>query len=81
MFGANFEIVGRASVVVPREASRIEDRHGGCAPLLGDDAPSVATSPEFYLKAPRRVVRSLCPVAAIQTQPLHGRWIADAPTC
>ena len=44
VFGANLEMVGSASAAVPQEASGIEDCHGGCAPFLDDDVPSVATS-------------------------------------
>ncbi len=42
MFGANLDMVGSALVVVPQEASGIEDCHSGCAPFLDDDVPSVA---------------------------------------
>ena len=50
MSGANLEIVGSASVVVPREASGSEDCHGGGSPFLDDDVPSVATSRDVDLQ-------------------------------
>ena len=37
-------------MVVPQETSGIEDCHGGCAPLLNDDVPSVATSRDANLQ-------------------------------
>ena len=61
MFEANLDTVGSASVVVPQEASGFEDCHGGRAPFLYDDVPSVATSRDasshFSMSKPRRVVR------------------------
>ena len=41
---------GSESVVVPQEASGIEDCHGGCAPFLDDDVPSVAISRDVDLQ-------------------------------
>ena len=47
MLASNFGMVGSASEVVPRETSGIrEDRHGGCAPVSDEEAPSVATNQE-----------------------------------
>ena len=41
---------GSVSVAVPQKALESVDCHGGCAPFLDDDAPSVATSRDVDLQ-------------------------------